>query len=240
VVYVATGIDSARRKQLIDQKVPFIVPGNQVYLPMLGIDLREHFRRVKGAPERLGPATQAAFLYMLHRSKSSAFSPQEMAVALGYTSMTLSRAFDELESTGIGRISIRGRPRLMELDSPPRDQWEKALPFLRSPVARRVLLALPNNIVNAPAAGLTALASYTDLSKPKLPVIALSSTEWQPFRNETAADSPTVEVEVWSYTPKAVIDGPVVDRLSLYLSLRGTTDERVEMALEDLLKGMKW
>ena len=49
VVYVAAGIDSARRKQLIDQKVPFVVPGNQVYLPMLGIDLREHFKKRPGS-----------------------------------------------------------------------------------------------------------------------------------------------------------------------------------------------
>jgi hypothetical protein len=47
-------------------------------------------------------------------------------------------------------------------------------------------------------------------------------------------------VEVWSYPPKATADGPVVDRLSLYLSLRGTADERVEVALNQLLEDMKW
>jgi hypothetical protein len=62
VVYVSAGIDSACRKQLIDQKVPFVIPGNQVFLPMLGIDLREHFWSVRGAAESLSPATQAAFL----------------------------------------------------------------------------------------------------------------------------------------------------------------------------------
>jgi hypothetical protein len=36
------------------------------------------------------------------------------------------------------------------------------------------------------------------------------------------------------------VDGPVVDRLSLYLSLGATTDERVEAALGQLLAGMKW
>jgi hypothetical protein len=30
---------------LIEQKVSFIVPGNQLYLPDLGLDLREYFRQ---------------------------------------------------------------------------------------------------------------------------------------------------------------------------------------------------
>ncbi len=244
-VYVAAGIDSARRKQLIDQKVPFVVPGNQVYLPMLGIDLREHFRRVRGAVESLSPATQAAFLYVLYEIKGNEFFQQGMAAALGYTSMTMSRAFDELESTGIGKSSVRGRRRVMELTGSPRDRWDKALPMLRSPVVQRVQVPALRNILNAPAAGLTALASYTDLAEPDIPVAALTRTEWQSYRNESVVhdgvggeDLLMAEVELWSYPP--LVRGPVVDRLSLYLSLRGIADERVEKALSELLDGMKW
>ena len=104
---MAAGIDSARRKQLIDQRVAFVVPGNQVYLPFLGVDLLEHFRNARGTSESLSPATQAAFLYALHRRGRGAFSPKEMAAALGYSSMTMSRAFDELEGAGLGRPARR-------------------------------------------------------------------------------------------------------------------------------------
>ena len=79
VIYVADGIDSARRKQLIDQKVPFVVPGNQIFLPMLGVDLREHFRSVRRAAERLSPAAQAVFLRLLQartRALSLPWKPQ--------------------------------------------------------------------------------------------------------------------------------------------------------------------
>ncbi len=34
-----------RGYDFIAQKVPFIVPGNQLYLPDLGLDLREYFRQ---------------------------------------------------------------------------------------------------------------------------------------------------------------------------------------------------
>jgi hypothetical protein len=244
VVYVAAGIDSARRKQLIDQKVPFVIPGNQVYLPMLGVDLREHFKSVRGSAESLSPAAQAAFLHLLHRGEGGALSVKELAAALGYSSMSISRAFDELESAGIGTHFIEGKRRLMDLDGPRRGLWERALPLLRSPVAER--MQMPRSLVNGKAAGLTALAAYTKVAAPRIPVAAIAVAVWRPTRNKllhgqiSGTDSPGADVEAWTYPPTAVADGPVVDRLSLYLSLRSTADERVEAALEDLLEGMNW
>jgi len=246
VVYVAAGIDSARRKQLIDQRVAFIVPGNQVYLPMLGIDLREHFRSVRGATERLGPATQAAFLHALYSGERDVFSPQEMAVSLGYSNMTLSRVFDELESAGLGRHYNEGKRRLMELTGSRRELWEKARPLLRSPISRRFAVAATREELGAPAAGLTALAAYTNLAEPQTPAVAVASAAWSALRSRfpvmgaNAVDRPAVEVELWSYPPRAVAEGPVVDRLSLFLSLNGTSDERVESALDELLEEMEW
>src|SRR5690348_9507504 len=38
-VYVTSVISSYDRKRLIERRVPFLVPGNQLYLPGLGIDL---------------------------------------------------------------------------------------------------------------------------------------------------------------------------------------------------------
>ena len=40
LIYVRGRVTTYNRKRLIEQKVPFIVPGNQMYLPMLAIDLR--------------------------------------------------------------------------------------------------------------------------------------------------------------------------------------------------------
>jgi hypothetical protein len=47
-------------------------------------------------------------------------------------------------------------------------------------------------------------------------------------------------MECWAYDPRLLSDGPTVDRLSLYLSLRGTHDERIEKALTDLLEDLPW
>ena len=42
--------------QLVEQRVPFIVPGNQMYLPPLGLDFREHFRRLQAERPTPTPA----------------------------------------------------------------------------------------------------------------------------------------------------------------------------------------
>ena len=244
VIYVAARIDSARRKQLIDQKVPIVVPGNQVYLPMLGIDLREHFKSVRGVGESLSPAAQAAFLHLLQHAYKGALSPQEMAGSLGYAAMSMSRAFDELKSAGLGRGSSAGKRRLMEVAGPRGDLWERALTLLRTPVVES--MPMPRDLLEGPSAGLTALASYTSIAEPRMPVIAVSAATWRPVRNrflheqQAGTVAPLVEVEAWTYPPTAVAEGPTVDRLSLFLSLRGSTDERVEAALNELLGGMKW
>ena len=246
LIYVAASVDSARRKQLIYQKVAFVIPGNQVYLPTLGMDLREHFRSVRGAVETLSPATQAVWLHALHHRERDVFSPRDMAISLGYSTMTLSRAFDELESAGLGRHYSAGKRRLMELKGTGRDLWEKARPLLRSPVTRRVTVAVSAGELDAPGAGASALASYTDISDPRVPVVAVAGNAWTALRGKlpqadaTAPESPALEVEVWSYPPRAVAEGRVVDRLSLYLSLSGNKDERVESALDHLLEDMKW
>jgi hypothetical protein len=57
-----------------------------------------------------------------------------------------------------------------------------------------------------------------------------------PFPEPNAA-----EIELWRYEPALLSkDGKSVDPLSLYLSMRGTSDERVEAALANLLKGIQW
>ena len=116
--------------------------------------------------------------------------------------------------------------------------------MLRSPVAERV--PTPGDLLDGPAAGLTALASYTSIAEPGTPVIAVSAPTWRAIRHKLAhepsggREEATIEVEAWIYAPAAVRDGPSVDPLSLFLSLRDTTDERVEAALAELIAGMKW
>jgi hypothetical protein len=52
-------------------------------------------------------------------------------------------------------------------------------------------------------------------------------------------------LEVWKYNPLTLVDElpndmAVVDPLSLYLSVKNSRDERIEMALDQILKKYIW
>ncbi len=55
-----------------------------------------------------------------------------------------------------------------------------------------------------------------------------------------AADDAGLEIEVWRYSPRLLYDREAVDRLSLYLDLREDEDERVQSALEEMMRGVEW
>jgi len=96
-------------------------------------------------------------------------------------------------------------------------------------------------------AGLSALSSYTDLAASSIPVIALSQGEWKSSKQQTITeyDAPDdvpgmYEIEIWHYQPQRFAVENVADKISLYLSLQHYADERVRMALNDMMKRIAW
>ena len=55
-----------------------------------------------------------------------------------------------------------------------------------------------------------------------------------------AKDSQVAEYQVWRYEPALLDDQATVDPLSLILSLREETDERVAQAIEQLEGALPW
>jgi DNA-binding MarR family transcriptional regulator len=246
LIYVCQQVASHQRKRLIEQRVPFIVPGNQLYLPMLGVDLREHFRKQRQKPLKFRPATQALVLYLLLHHDDTPRTPVDFSERLGYTKMTMSRALDELEAEQLCEVRREGRERRLRLKEGRKQLWENAFPFLQSPTRQRHYLRQDPNQQPGIAAGLTALASYSMLAAPRTSTVAVSHNGWQASQQSTDRrtahpDDPDVtEIEVWSYDPKLFAVRGIVDRLSLYLSLKETSDERVQLSLKEMMENVPW
>jgi hypothetical protein len=246
LIYVRAQVTAYNRKRLIEQKVPFIVPGNQMYLPMLALDLREHFRRIREESPTFSPSTQVVVLYALLRDARRVLIPTEMAPLLGYSAMTMTRAFDQLETTGLAEVTVRGRERCLRFNRGRREIWEKAQPFLRSPVNKRLFIRLTEGVEGASRAGLTALEHYSMLAAPGYTTYALSREDWKALRirhtiiEVPAQDPDASEIEVWWYPPALFAEDGIVDPLSLYLSLKADQDERTETAVEEMMEKFKW
>lgn len=243
IVYVRDQVTACNRKRLIEQRIPFIVPGNQMYLPELGLDLREHFRAPPPTKPKFRPATQAVLIFSLLNGDEAGAMAFALAPAIGYTTMTLSRAFDELESAELVTSEALGRRRVLRFRVSRREAWERAQPWLIDPVKSRHFVAIPSKGLRA---GQDALARYTMIAEPRLPVVAIGHKQWLAFTHKRPEavlpdrESAQSEVEVWKYEPRAHDRQGVVDPLSLNLSVKGTADERIEQALDVLMEQVRW
>ena len=246
-IYVTESMASYERKRLIEQKVPFIVPGNQLYLPDLGLDLREYFRQRRAAPQSaLSPSAQALLIKALLRPHwEEVWHPSEAAGDLGYTAMTISRAVAELVAAELAEVRKAGRSRHLVMNRSARETWELALPLLRSPVQRIVWTEAPIPIsAGFRVAGLSALAKLSMLNEPRNAVVAVGRSAWQALRPlpqplpEATAEAR--QIQLWNYSPALQPATDTVDPLSLILSLQDSTDDRVLTALDEAKEQLPW
>jgi hypothetical protein len=246
VIYLQQKVTAYNRKRLIQHKIPFVVPLNQMYLPFLGIDLREHFKNFRETEESFSPSTQVVVLYYLFHNDQHHLTPKTLANELGYTTMTMTRALDDLEGTGLGTIAMEGRERVLRFDRDKKKVWKTALDRLRSPVKRILLVKYPFNKPLGMKAGLSALAHFSNLAEPANPVLALEGKQWKRIKAKDdamildIAEPNASELEIWSYSPELFTKKGVVDRFSLYLSMREDNDERVQSALGEMMEQVEW
>ncbi len=243
---IAEELPSYVRARLIQRKIPFVVPGQQLYWPELGIAVQARKRKNSLVPvEAVSPATQVLLLYALTGGVKTPGTPKTLAKELGYTTMTMSRALDEIEANDLGKVGRRGRERLIEFPSDPQTLWKAALPYLRNPVREIVRI---EHKKPAPelriVAGETALAEYSVLAAPREPVYALGREAWkrisEHIRLIPVEDENTCIIQLWRYDPGLLAREGFVDCFSLFLSLRDEEDERVQRALEEMMEKTAW
>ncbi len=243
VIYVRLGLTSDLRRRLIEQGVQFVIPGNQLYLPRFGLDLREYFRNRPSESRTLTPAAQATLLYLLLHEDVTKRTVIGLAARLGYSKMTVSRAFTELEISQLGKVEAKGRHRYLHLADEPIVVWQAAQLQLRSPVRDRVVLEDVGHRDFGVTAGLSALSQYTMISAGSRPTYAVGASDWEEETRQSlgaTGEQHGAEIELWTYDPRLLARDGLVDRLSLFLSLRESEDERVQAALSEMMESMPW
>ena len=153
----------------------------------------------------------------------------------------------ELQQFDLFELEIQGRAKYLKLSCTRRELWEKAKPYLRTPVQKR-LWTYDKRILqvgDTRLAGETALAQLTMLNEPPQTVIALTTEQVQTAKQlgiffEPKALADGVAVEVWRYLPSMKPNEKTADSLSLWLSLKDKPDDRIQLALDDLEEKFLW
>ena len=96
----------------------------------------------------------------------------------------------------------------------------------------------------------SALPEYSDMNPSRQEFYAIDKNDFYELQRKNSLVNINNHegrycLEVWKYNPEllnemALPDGSVVDPLSLYLSLKDNHDERIEMALEQIIDKTIW
>lgn len=243
VIYVSDNIESYDRQRLIAHQVQFIMPENQMFIPVLGIDLREYFAQRKRERKKLTPSAQAYVISSIYKKDNYIRNLTQSSIHLEYTKMSMGRVFDDLEKLGLAVTFIEDKERYLNYNYESQALWDNALPFMKSPVNKSFYVKGGNSLHGC-LSGLSALAELTMISHPKITTIAMTLSEWKQyehkFQKTSYPEEADYQIEIWGYSPEKILGMHIVDKLSLYLSLRNDEDERVQGELEEMMEHLKW
>ncbi|MHB8283216.1 MAG: hypothetical protein ACYDD1_00915 [Caulobacteraceae bacterium] len=248
VILLFEALTPRRRKRLIADRFAFMVPGAQLFIPELLLEFRERGAKapVARAPERFSPTAQLVTVAALLRQEIEGANATTLARRFGVAVMSMGRAFDELQAAGVVDAGRVGRDRSLHMKAEGRALWQVVERQLQSPVrkVRRIAIPYPERFPGL-VAGESALALYTALASPRTQTLAVAGADWNRLVREHGLRDLELgddgdDVQTWTYDPAALADRDVVDRLSLYLSVRDHGDERVSQAAEQLLESLPW
>lgn len=250
-------ITAYNRKRLIEKGLNFIVPGKQLFLPDLLIDLRETelAEHTKRKYKSLLPSAQFLVIYhIIHRYdkwqlENNAF--KDIAKRTGYSPMAITKAVENLKDEEIINV-IGEKEKFIRFRLDRAQLWHELIKrkLFINPVLRKVYFDTMPKPHFKLLAGASALPEYSDMNPSRQQNYAIDKTTFYDLLEKNSFDNLNenegkFSLEVWKYNPLKLVaelphDLAVVDPLSLYLSLQGHTDERIEMALDQIVNKYIW
>jgi hypothetical protein len=243
VVLVMAKLPSYVRNRLVREGVPFIVPGAQMFLPMLMIDLRERFSKAKSRiQDKLSPVSQLVIIYQILRAPDAHIPLAQLGERLAYSPQAMSFAQEELQDAKMCEVRRAGKMVFLQFVLGGKALWEKAEPLMASPVRRTQWMRWGQPRARAVVSGITALSRLSMLAEDAIATYAMrdrdlgAALEKGELVGCRGADEADARMESWKYDPWVLAENGVADPCSLYLSLRRSGDERVQKEISSLVE----
>ncbi len=236
-------VEAYKRLRLIEKKIPFIIPGKQMYLPDLLIDLKEYVSIPREHPLAMPPATQLLILYHLQIGDLEGINLKGIAEKLFYDAATITRAAFYMQNAGLCRIEGT-KEKYLKFEKAKLDLWNIAEPEMTTPINKTQYYSGYTLDQNLRKTNINALAYYTDLNDEQVEFFAMRPGYIRFIGGVNLKPVDPMEgnicTEEWKYDPALLTKTEYVDPLSLYLCFRENKNERIEMALEKLLEQIQW
>ena len=231
------------KEKLLDDGIPFVIKGKQVFLPFIGCLLSNEHERELPPVHMISFLTQKLLLTAIYE-RWREMKVSDAAKRLEVSKMSVSRCFDEIEYLNIGVLGIKGKSRVISLPDDLKLFWERNMNVWRSPVIRKFVLR--NDIGLDKKAGISALCEYSLLSDNKYPTYALIKKEIEASGIKTmkqadaSGEIGSVVLELGYFIN---FNGKKMqDPLSVVLSMTDEEleDERVKISMDEMLEEYVW
>jgi hypothetical protein len=229
------------KEKMLSEGIPFIIAGQQIYMPFLGIALTQNGMREITPKDRLSFSTQKLLLTAMYQGWTQ-LTLTEAAKILGMSKMTVSRCFDELLAMGLFIVKTEGKMRRFIWENGRRALWEASLPFLRNPVTLQYRLGEVIDVASAKLGGISAICHYSMLADNPYTTYATLKDEAKSLERSKSQlvpeeENPVMVIQVMRYEFK-YRDACAIDPLTAILSLTDEekADPRVEAAIEGVLE----
>ena len=221
---------------LLQNHLPFVVVGKQIYLPFLAVYLQERCDGSVQKTENLLPSAQLLLLYYIYHGCGELLT-SEASQKLGFTATSISRASRQLQEMGLIQAEKRGVQKVIRSDKSPEEMFSIARRSMCNPVKRTIYVPKSEIKETLLMSGYSALSEYSMINPPLAECfVAGSVAAWDKIgSNRLQSTDDQCAVELWRYDPRKLSTGNCVDRLSLVLALSEDRDERIEEAVEEIL-----
>ena len=236
-VFAFQYVASYNIQRLVAQRVNFIVPGKQLFIPSILMDLSLPKADSNNTMLQIPVMAQCVVLYHLQVEPLNGKTTQNIVELFGVSYPNINRAIKWLSDKAF--IVLEGaKTKSIRFNSEGRQLWNEIEPMLVSPIERVVYT--DEWLDNAFTTGLNALSEYTMLNPDKDKAYAIGKEDYLTARQNTHKEFGGISIEVWKYNPSLLTHTNTVDKLSLYLSLRNNEDERVQIELDNMINEMIW
>ena len=231
------------KEKLIEEGIPFVIDGKQVFLPFIGYLLSKENERELAPVHLISFLTQKMLLMAIYE-RWNEVKVSGAAKRMGVSTKSASRCFDELEYLNIDVLGMKGKSRVINIPNDRKQLWQQIEHMLRNPVIRRFILRKDMKLEKK--AGLSALCEYSLLSDNAYPTYAVTKKELKASGVKEEKQASELEeigcvvLEVGYFTD--FLGKGLQDPLSVVLSLteEEQEEERVDISTNEMLEEYVW
>lgn len=231
------------KEKLMEEGIPFVIDGKQVFLPFIGYLLSKANERELAPVHLISFLTQKMLLIAIYE-RWNEMKVSDAAKRLEVSTKSASRCFDELEYLDIGVLGMKGKSRVINVPDDRKELWKQIESILRNPVIRRFVLR--EDIQLEKKAGISALCEYSLLSDNDYPTYAITKKELKAsgVKEEKQANEleeiGCIVLEVGYFID--FLGKGLQDPLSVALSRtrEEQEEERVDISIQEMLEEYVW